>query len=136
YSLLLQVHKVVGSFDFLGDPVGLLSNLSTGVKDFFYEPLEGLKPDGKGFLYGLGKGGTSLVSNTMQGTFNTFNKVTGSLGNTLAQLSLDTDYRKRRLRQRLVQGESMADSMTQGALEFGRGLFQGVTGIVMEVRKK
>ena len=64
--LLLQVHKVVGSFDFLGDPVGLLSNLSTGVKDFFYEPIEGLRPDGKGFLYGLGKGGTSLVSNTMQ----------------------------------------------------------------------
>ena len=62
----LQVHNVVGSFDFLGDPVGLLSNLSTGVKDFFYEPIEGLKPDGKGFLYGLGKGGTSLVSNTMQ----------------------------------------------------------------------
>lgn len=60
------MHNVVGSFDFLGDPVGLLSNLSTGVKDFFYEPLEGLKPDGKGFLYGLGKGGTSLVSNTMQ----------------------------------------------------------------------
>lgn len=60
------MHNVVGSFDFLGDPVGLLSNLSTGVKDFFYEPIEGLKPDGKGFLYGLGKGGTSLVSNTVQ----------------------------------------------------------------------
>lgn len=57
---------MVGSFDILGDPVGLLSNLSTGVTDFFYEPIEGLKPDGKGFLYGLGKGGTSLVSNTMQ----------------------------------------------------------------------
>ncbi|CAN0454755.1 unnamed protein product, partial [Phaeothamnion confervicola] len=77
-AFLKQVHKVVGSFDFLGDPVGLLNNLSTGVKDFFYEPMEGLKPDGKGFLYGLGKGGQSLVSNTMQGTFNTFNKVLGN----------------------------------------------------------
>ncbi|CAN0356848.1 unnamed protein product, partial [Hapterophycus canaliculatus] len=66
FAFLSQVHKVVGSFDILGDPVGLLSNLSTGVTDFFYEPIEGLKPDGKGFLYGLGKGGTSLVSNTMQ----------------------------------------------------------------------
>lgn len=28
----------------------------------------------------------------------------------------------------------MADSMAQGAKEFGRGLFQGVTGVVMEVR--
>ncbi|CBN77551.1 similarities to vacuolar protein sorting-associated protein [Ectocarpus siliculosus] len=132
FAFLSQVHKVVGSFDFLGDPVGLLSNLSTGVKDFFYEPIEGLKPDGKGFLYGLGKGGTSLVSNTMQGTFNTFNKVTGSLGDTISQLSLDTDYRKRRVRERLVEGETMADSMAQGAKEFGRGIFQGVTGVVME----
>lgn len=32
------------------------------------------------------------------------------------------------------QGETMADSMAQGAKEFGRGLFQGVTGVVMEVR--
>ena len=29
----------------------------------------------------------------------------------------------------------MADSMAQGAKEFGRGIFQGVTGVVMEVRK-
>lgn len=27
----------------------------------------------------------------------------------------------------------MADSMAYGAKEFGRGLFQGVTGVVMEV---
>lgn len=29
----------------------------------------------------------------------------------------------------------MADSMAQGAKEFGRGIFQGVTGVVMEVTK-
>ncbi|CAN0485307.1 unnamed protein product, partial [Ectocarpus sp. 12 AP-2014] len=67
-----------------------------------------------------------------QGTFNTFNKVTGSLGDTISQLSLDTGYRKRRVRERLVEGETMADSMAQGAKEFGRGIFQGVTGVVME----
>lgn len=27
----------------------------------------------------------------------------------------------------------MADSMAHGAKEFGRGIFQGVTGVVMEV---
>jgi vacuolar protein sorting-associated protein 13A/C len=35
-----QLGSVVGSFAFLGDPVGLLNNISTGVKDLFYEPLE------------------------------------------------------------------------------------------------
>lgn len=30
----------------------------------------------------------------------------------------------------------MADSMAQGAKEFGRGIFQGVTGVVMEVSER
>ncbi|CAM9447342.1 unnamed protein product [Chrysoparadoxa australica] len=131
FAFLKQVGNVVGSLEFLGDPAGLLSNLSTGVKDFFYEPIEGLKPQGKGLLYGLGRGGQSLVSNTVQGTFNSFNKVTGSMGNTLAHLSLDPGYTRERARQRAHQGESMADSMAHGAKEFGKGLFDGVTGVVM-----
>lgn len=44
-----------------------------------------------------------LLAGGEQGTFNTFNKVTGSLGDTISQLSLDTDYRKRRVRERLVE---------------------------------
>eukprot|EP00638_Chattonella_subsalsa_P014818 CAMPEP_0117826102 /NCGR_PEP_ID=MMETSP0949-20121206/5880_1 /TAXON_ID=44440 /ORGANISM="Chattonella subsalsa, Strain CCMP2191" /LENGTH=100 /DNA_ID=CAMNT_0005666217 /DNA_START=294 /DNA_END=596 /DNA_ORIENTATION=+ len=45
-----QLGTLLGSFDFLGNPVGLVNHLGSGVKDFFYEPLEALKPDGKGFL--------------------------------------------------------------------------------------
>ena len=31
-----------GSFEFLGNPVGLVSDLGTGVLDFFQEPAKGL----------------------------------------------------------------------------------------------
>jgi len=41
-QLLREVYKIVGSFDFLGNPVSLVSNLGTGVYDFFYEPVQGL----------------------------------------------------------------------------------------------
>jgi vacuolar protein sorting-associated protein 13A/C len=62
--------------------VGLVNNLGTGVKDFFYEPLDGLASDGslEAFLDGLGKGANSLLGNTVDGTFTAASKITGSLG--------------------------------------------------------
>lgn len=33
---------MVGSVEFLGNPVGLINNLGTGVYDFFYQPAVGL----------------------------------------------------------------------------------------------
>ena len=58
WGILKQLHTFVGSFDVIGNPVGLVSNLGTGVKDFFYEPWDGLASDGslEAFLDGLGKG--------------------------------------------------------------------------------
>ena len=36
-ELLHQAYKLIGSFDFLGNPSELLSHLGTGLSDFFYE---------------------------------------------------------------------------------------------------
>jgi hypothetical protein len=52
---VLEVYKVVGSIDILGNPVGLFSNLGTGVMDFFYEPANGLVQSPKAFGKGLAK---------------------------------------------------------------------------------
>ncbi len=68
------MYKVLGSADFLGNPVGLFSNLGnfswkiqnffhskfffspgTGVLDFFYEPAQGLISSPEDFGKGLAK---------------------------------------------------------------------------------
>jgi len=49
-------------------------------------PLEG----GLGILQGAG----SLIKNTISGSLNTLNKITGSLGSGFAGLSLDDEYIK------------------------------------------
>jgi vacuolar protein sorting-associated protein 13A/C len=36
-----QLYRVVGSADFLGNPIGLFNNVSSGVVDIFYEPISG-----------------------------------------------------------------------------------------------
>jgi vacuolar protein sorting-associated protein 13A/C len=37
-----QVYRIVGSADFLGNPVGLFNNLGSAVGDIFYEPYLGV----------------------------------------------------------------------------------------------
>lgn len=39
---LSQLYRVLASADFLGNPAGLFSNVSSGVQDLFYEPYNGV----------------------------------------------------------------------------------------------
>jgi len=63
YQIVSQMHKLVGSVDLIGNPVGLFGSISTGVEDFFYEPYQGLTRGPKDFALGVGTGSISLVRN-------------------------------------------------------------------------
>lgn len=65
------MEQILGSADFLGNPVGLFTNFATGIEDFFYEPVKGLVKSPADFATGLAKGAKSLVKNSVYGTFNT-----------------------------------------------------------------
>lgn len=41
-EVLRQIYRILGSADFIGNPVGLFTNVSSGVADIFYEPINGL----------------------------------------------------------------------------------------------
>ena len=80
--------------EFIGNPVGLFSNIGTGIKDLYKKPKEGfVKGPLEGGL-GILKGAGSLLKNTLSGSLNTVNKITGSLGTGFAGLSLDDEYMK------------------------------------------
>lgn len=72
---LTEFYKILGSADFLGNPVGLLSNLGTGAKDFFVEPAKGIVQGPEAFGRGVAKGTSSLVKKTVFATFNSVSKV-------------------------------------------------------------
>lgn len=80
-EFLYQVHKILGSADFLGNPVGLFNNISSGVMDIFYEPYQGFvmtdRPQDLGI--GIAKGATSFVKKSVFGVTDSFSKVTGSI---------------------------------------------------------
>ncbi len=133
YGVVKQLHHVLGSFDLIGNPVGLVSNLGTGVKDFFYEPWEGLASDGslEAFLGGVGKGTNSLLGNAVDGTMTTTSNITKTLGHGLASLTLDPKYKHDRVRRKAQEAQTVKQGLVQGGRELGRGLYEGLTGMIL-----
>nr|CCA16037.1 vacuolar protein sortingassociated protein putative [Albugo laibachii Nc14] len=130
-QLWKQLHVILGSFDFLGNPVGFLDHIGTGVRDFVYEPLDGLKVGAKGFRLGVAKGTASLVSNTLDGTFDAASKISGTFGQGLATMSMDDHYQQTRARARRHHVRSIREGLIQGSKELSLGLYEGVAGLVL-----
>lgn len=61
-QIIFQVHKVLGSADFIGNPVGLFSSLSSGFGELFYEPYQGFIMSDRPQDLGIG---IARVSTTM-----------------------------------------------------------------------
>ena len=70
----------------------LVYDIGTGVKDFFYRPMEGFVDGpiegGKGIVMGTG----SLLGNTARGAFGTVSRFMNSLSKSLLFLAGDEDY--------------------------------------------
>lgn len=123
-------YKLLGSVDLLGNPVGLLSNLCTGVTDLFYEPALGLVHSPQAFGAGLLRGATSLVRNSVYGVSNTASKISGSIykvsGNPKASAST-------RLIAACVQGlSSLTSTQQHRQLSVGGSVYHGMGGLLLQ----
>lgn len=132
-QLVRQMYAVLGSFEALGNPISLVSNLGTGVKDLFYEPAKGIAISPEEFGAGLRRGGASFVSKSVAGLFDSTSKVLRAFGSGVAIISLDDEYQARRdLAKRRDQPTNALVGMVTGLKEFGEGLAEGVTGIIVQ----
>ncbi|KAF0713430.1 Aste57867_4331 [Aphanomyces stellatus] len=133
-------YKIIGSVDVLGNPIGLVSTLGTGVKDFFFTPAQMLLEDESGLRIdnlrtGMTKGSKSLLRNTAVGVFHTTGKITETLGKGLAMLAMDTQYNVQRQQRALRQASSIGhigDGIVEGGKDLAGGIWQGVRGVVVE----
>jgi hypothetical protein len=53
---IFQFYNLIGSSDIIGNPVGLVDKLGTGVYEFISEPTKGLLQGPDEFVGGIGKG--------------------------------------------------------------------------------
>ncbi len=129
-QLLRQAYKIAGSIELLGNPLGLVNDLSTGVTDFFYEPAKGLMKSPRDFGHGLAKGTVSIIKNTLTGVFSAASKITQTVGKSMAVLSMDEKFIETTTRRNVEVG--CCSNFQTGSLKLAEGIFFGVTGIVTE----
>ncbi|KAF2720194.1 vacuolar protein sorting-associated protein 13 [Polychaeton citri CBS 116435] len=128
---LRQVHIVIGSADFLGNPVGLFNNISSGVADIFYEPYQGLVTDRPQDLgIGIAKGASSFVKKSVFGFSDSVSKFTGSISKGLAAASMDKEFQdQRRMSRSRNRPKHALYGITSGGNAFASSLASGIGGL-------
>lgn len=129
---LYQIHKILGSADFLGNPVGLFNNISSGLTDIFYEPYQGLilsdRPEDFGM--GIARGAASFAKKSVYGFSDSFSKFTGSLSKGLAAATLDKQFQdRRRITKSRNRPKHALYGVTTGANSFITSVASGVGGL-------
>lgn len=129
---LRQIHIVLGSADFLGNPVGLFNNISSGVADIFYEPYQGLvmtdRPQELGI--GIAKGASSFVKKSVFGFSDSMAKFTGSMSKGLAAATLDKEYQdQRRMSKSRNRPKHALYGVTSGGNAFATSMASGIGGL-------
>jgi len=131
---LRQVHVVIGSADFLGNPVGLFNNISSGVADIFYEPYQGLVTDRPQDLgIGIAKGASSFVKKSVFGLSDSVSKFTGSISKGLAAASMDKEFQdSRRMSRARNRPKHALYGITSGGNAFATSLASGIGGLARQ----
>lgn len=129
-----QIHMILGSADFLGNPVGLFNNMSSGFMDLFYEPYQGyiMHESPQEFGIDLAKGGVSFFKKSVFGISDSVSKFTGSISKGLSAATMDKAYQERRSIKRSRNQPSHAlNGIAYGANSFVDGLTSGITGLAL-----
>ncbi|EJU02006.1 hypothetical protein DACRYDRAFT_22408 [Dacryopinax primogenitus] len=128
-----QLYRVLGSADLLGNPVGLFSNLSSGVADIFYEPYQGYVMHGnKEIGIGIARGATSFVKKTVFGVSDSVTKITSSIGKGLSAATFDSEFQsRRRLTLRRNKPKHALYGVTAGASAFASSVASGFEGLAL-----
>ncbi|KAH8555467.1 hypothetical protein BGW37DRAFT_419803 [Umbelopsis sp. PMI_123] len=132
-QFIYQIHKVLGSADFLGNPVGLFNTLSSGVAELFYEPYQGIiMNDGPQELgIGIARGVSGFVKKSVFGFSDSFTKFTGSIGKGLSAATMDRAYQdRRRINMTRNRPKHALYGVTAGANSFANSFASGVAGLV------
>ncbi|OSX67568.1 hypothetical protein POSPLADRAFT_1064162 [Postia placenta MAD-698-R-SB12] len=133
-EVLRQLYRVLGSADFIGNPVGLFNNVSSGVADIFYEPFNGAVMHGNSDLgVGIAKGAASFVKKTVFGFSDSMTKFTSSVGKGLSATTFDPEYQlRRRMNQRRNRPRHAIYGVTAGAEAFASSIASGMEGVIMK----
>jgi len=135
YAGLVRAHFVslVGSSAVLGNPVGLLKSVGTGVSEFFSKPMHAIADNKlKDVPISLIEGTGSLVGNVISGVGSSASGITDTLGRGMAILSMDKEHQKRRERDMNQNQPNLVTGVLMGGFKVIEGVARGVSGLVVD----
>ncbi|KAJ7071032.1 vacuolar protein sorting-associated protein 13 [Mycena amicta] len=133
-DLIRQLYRILGSADFIGNPVGLFTNVSSGVLDVFYEPFNAVvHGNNKELGIGIAKGAGSFVKKTVFGLSDSMTKFTSSVGKGLSAATFDSEYQtRRRLTQRRNKPRHAIYGVTAGGEALASSVASAMEGVLMK----
>ncbi len=141
YSSQVTQHffKIIGSLTILTGPADFLTNIGTGVRDFFYEPIHGLVHGPDQFWEGLETGSLSLARGVFNGVFRGAANVTGAVNSNLIALTDETFIEERNAYHRSViasnhnsETRTITDILSLAGTSVVHGVKSGAVGLVEE----
>ncbi len=141
YSSQVAQHffKIIGSLTILTGPADFLTNIGTGVRDFFYEPIHGLVHGPDQFWEGLETGSLSLARGVFNGVFRGAANVTGAVNSNLIALTDETFIEERNAYHRSLiasnhnsETRTITDILSLAGTSVVHGVKSGAVGLVEE----
>jgi hypothetical protein len=131
-QLTKQIFGILGSLAILGAPADFITNVGTGVRDFFYEPINGAVHGPRQFIEGLEAGTQSLARGVFVGVVRGAANVTEVVNGNLVGLAADDDF----IDERKAHQRMLTDAMSRGGRKrtFGDSLFLAGASIARGVR--
>ncbi|EGT37999.1 hypothetical protein CAEBREN_29401 [Caenorhabditis brenneri] len=129
-QFIKQVYVLVLGLDIIGNPFGLVRDLSAGVEDLFYQPFQGAIQGPEEFAAGVALGVQSMFGHAVGGAAGAVGRITGTVGKGVAALTFDDDYMKKRQEDLNRKPQSFGEGMARGLKGLGMGVVGGITGVV------
>lgn len=131
-QLTKQVFGILGSLAILGAPADFISNVGSGVRDFFYEPIQGAVHGPRQFIEGLEAGTQSLARGVFVGVVRGAANVTDVVNSNLAGLTADDEF----IDERKAHQRMLTDAMSRGASHrtFGESLLLASASVTRGIR--
>lgn len=124
----------IASNPLIGNPSALFESIASGASDFFIEPYKARTSSD--FILGLGRGSSSLITNTFSGVLGSLSGIPRAISSGLEHAVGDESYLRQRDKilyaRTQVKRNNPAHGLFAGAVSFGHGIASGAAGLVRE----
>ena len=128
-NIISTVLKIIGSINIIGNPVGLVRHIGSGIVDLIEKPIEGVRRGPLGLGIGILQGGSSFLIKTFTGTFNSVSALTETMGTGLAMLTFDEKYMQKRSKMMLHKPKHVLEGLYEGGKSLYKGFKSGVKSV-------